>query len=245
MKSWLYSKIRAAAPNTFFGKKTSDLLLQHIKPVNYMDHWSIQPFNGQIVRHSTIAKIIDDFKPNYCIETGTYLGSTTAYLAGYSTAPTFTIEIDRTTADKTIERHRRNYPGLDIRQIIGDSAVEIENVLKGISPADNQILAYLDAHWLDAIPTKTELMKLVEWGGDWVAVVDDFQVPNDDGYSFDQYGDVIIGKNEVPRNLGIRTFVPAVSSSYETGARRGTGYLFFGNSLQKLSSASLKLIKEI
>ena len=100
MKSWIFSKLKGFAPQIFFSRAVAEILLTHVRPRDFMDHWSVQPFNGQIVRHKTIAKIIEDFKPTICIETGTYLGSSTPYLASYANAPTYTIEIEKETYEK-------------------------------------------------------------------------------------------------------------------------------------------------
>jgi hypothetical protein len=80
MKSWLFSKLKGFAPKIFLSRPLAEILIGHIRPSDFMDHWSVQPFNGQLVRHKTISKIIEDFNPTACIETGTYLGSSTPYL---------------------------------------------------------------------------------------------------------------------------------------------------------------------
>lgn len=245
MKSWLFSKLKGFAPQFFFSRAVGEILLTHVRPRDFMDHWSVQPFNGQMIRHKTISKIIEDFKPTVCIETGTYLGSSTPYLASYADAPTYTIEIEKLTYGKAKNRHASNFSELGILHILGDSAHEIEKVLSKMDPRSDKVLAYLDAHWLEAIPTKAELNKLVAWGGEWIAIIDDFHVPHDSGYSFDQYGDVTIGKSQVPESPDIRTFAPSAASSKETGAKRGTGYVFFGDSLSRLSASTRSLILEI
>jgi hypothetical protein len=86
---------------------------------------------------------------------------------------------------------------------------------------------------------------LVAWGGEWIAIIDDFQVPQDSGYFFDQYGEVIIGKSQVPKFPTIRTFSPSVNSSQETGARRGTGYIFYGDAFSLLSESTKLLMREL
>lgn len=185
----------------------------------------MQPFNGQIQRAKQIRQLAEEFKPTVCIETGTYFGTSTPHLASLVSGRTFTIEIDSTNFEKAQERLEKNYSMFDITCILGDSAKEIEKVLQTLDPQTERVLAYLDAHWLDAIPTKKELELLVEWGGEWIAIVDDFQVPHDAGYEFDSYGDVIIGQSEVPKNSNLDIYVPSGSSQLETGARRGTGYV--------------------
>ena len=58
-----------------------------------------------------------------------------------------------------------------------------------------------------------------------VIVIDDFQVPDDPGYGFDDYSDNdritagYLAKANVPRSL--LYFYPSTSASTETGAKRG------------------------
>lgn len=209
-----------------FGAGFSEMLLDHIAPAVYFDKWMIQPFNGQAVRWNTISGISRRFEATVAVETGTYLGSSTPYISSLASGKTYSIEINQETLKKTTRRFRENHSGCDIELILGDSAVEIRKVLSKLDPKSNRVIAYLDAHWLDAIPTTDELLALVKWGGAWVAIIDDFKVPHDTGYGFDHYGETIIGPGIVPANSGITTFVPKVNSSQETGVKRGTGYLF-------------------
>jgi hypothetical protein len=133
----------------------------------------------------------------------------------------------------------------DITCILGDSANEIAKLLQNLDPKTERVLAYLDAHWLDAIPTKRDLEQLVEWGGQWIAIVDDFQVPHDAGYEFDAYGDVIIGETQVPKDCELEILVPSVSAQLETGARRGTGYIIHGKSFTHLSNSMFVNLKRL
>ena len=54
-------------------------------------------------------------------------------------------------------------------------------------------MAYLDAHWENFLPTTQEINDLIEWGGTFIAIVDDFQVPGFPEYGFDMYGESIVG----------------------------------------------------
>ena len=212
-------------PDFYFSRFWTILLASHFKPYIYADQWNMQPFNGQIQRAKQIRQLAEEFKPTVCIETGTYFGTSTPHLASLVSGRTFTIEIDSTNFEKAQERLEKNYSMFDITCILGDSAKEIEKILQNLDPQTERVLAYLDAHWLDAIPTKKELELLVEWGGEWIAIIDDFQVPHDAGYEFDSYGDVIIGETQVPMDCELEILVPSESAELETGARRGTGYV--------------------
>ncbi len=226
LRSRMLLSLRYRLPNFVFGDGFSEMLLDHIAPAVYFDKWMIQPFNGQAVRWNTNSGISRRFEATVAVETGTYLGSSTPYISSLASGKTYSIEINQETLKKTTRRFRENHSSRDIELILGDSAVEIRKVLSKLDAKSNRVIAYLDAHWLDAIPTTDELLALVKWGGAWVAIIDDFKVPHDAGYGFDHYGDTIIGPSIVPANSEIATFVPKIDSSQETGVKRGTGYLF-------------------
>ena len=159
------------------------------------------------------------------IETGTYLGSSTPYLASMVTGLMYTIEIDLKTATLASERFVKNHPLSSIELRIGDSVSEIVNILREINPKSQRVIAYLDAHWYEAVPTTQELEALIAWGGSWVAIIDDFKVDSDPLYKFDAYGDVVIGPSILPSDPKISLFVPNQSALIETGRRKGTGYV--------------------
>lgn len=84
---------------------------------------------------------------------------------------------------------------------------------------------YLDAHWGEDLPLRDELEIIFSKWKRPIVMVDDFQVPNSD-YGFDDYGP---GKalnlsyiEPVVSDHKISVFFPAVNSSEETGARRGS-----------------------
>jgi hypothetical protein len=110
----------------------------------------------------------------------------------------------------------------NIDGILGNSELKLKLILEKISPDSNQILmAYLDAHWYKQIPTTQELSQLNEWGGPFIALIDDFKVEDDPGYHFDEYDSVTIDLNLIPKSLFL--FYPNIQSNLEGGARRGLG----------------------
>ena len=245
MKKRIAAILMRTLPNFYFSRFWTILLAAHMKPYIYADQWNMQPFNGQIQRAKKIRQLAEAFKPTVCIETGTYFGTSTPHLASLVSGHTYTIEIDPINFGKAQERLNKNYPMFDITCILGDSAKEIAKLLRNLDPKTERVLAYLDAHWLDAIPTKRELELLLDWGGEWIAIVDDFQVPHDAGYEFDAYGDVIIGETQVPKNCELEIFVPSESAQLETGARRGTGYIIHRKSFIHLSNSMFVNLKRL
>jgi predicted O-methyltransferase YrrM len=197
-----------------------------MKPHIYIDQWSMQPFNGQIQRANQIRLIAKTLKPSICIETGTYFGTSTPHLASMVTRETYTIEIDPQNFKKAKERLTKNFTMYDVRCIFGNSVREMKRILSDLNPNSETILAYLDAHWLKEIPTKQELELLCEWGGKWVAVIDDFEVPHDSGYFYDSYQDKVVNISQIPEGYNLKVYVPESPAQEESGARRGTGYIF-------------------
>jgi hypothetical protein len=225
LRSKIVIKLRNILPQKFFGTALSYLLLDHIEPYVYMDSWSSLPFNGQVRRMSIVAGISENVNAYAVIETGTYLGSSTPYLAGLFKCKTYTIEIESRYAEKARNRFLRNHQKLEIELRVGDSASEIRTILRDI-PSNELVIAYLDAHWLDMIPTRQEIESLQHWAGDWIAIIDDFEVPHDNGYKFDIYGQVVIGPAIIPTDAMLEVWVPSESSTFETGVKSGTGYVF-------------------
>ena len=129
-----------------------------------MDSWFNQPFNGQAVRYRQIIKISEKFKPTVAIETGTFLGASTPILATLVSGKTYTVEFVNEFAEKARKRFETLFPKFSIELIIGDSAKQIKKILQNLDSKEEVVLAYLDAHWEEHIPTSQELSELISWG---------------------------------------------------------------------------------
>lgn len=95
----------------------------------------------------------------------------------------------------------------------------------GARASRDVLLAYLDAHWRDDLPARDEVQIIFERCPRSVVVIDDFEVPDDPGYAFDDYGpgkvlNLQYLEKEIVR-FALQCFFPACPSSLETGARRG------------------------
>jgi hypothetical protein len=107
----------------------------------------------------------------------------------------------------------------------GDSKAFLRSLLTNRKWADKRIFFYLDAHWEEELPLAEEVEVIFASAVDPVVMVDDFQVPADPGYKFDDYGpgkaltlqylDAQICK------LKLSAFFPAAPSQAETGSKRG------------------------
>jgi predicted O-methyltransferase YrrM len=181
------------------------------------------PFNGQRKRIAIIEAILSRGDFGCAIETGTFRGTTTKFLSDRFPS-VVSVEVNpRYLAFARLRlRKRRN-----VEIIEGDSAAELPAILRKQNTG-KPIFVYLDAHWGN-LPLAKELNILEQSSLDYVAVIDDFEVPGDDGYGYDSYGKArgAIGPalvfKAVPRLR--RLWVPAAPSDIETGSMRGTGFL--------------------
>ena len=132
MKSWLADHL----PQSFVGA------LDFYRYPEQLDSWG-GPFNGQCFRQTIFIDLVRACNFDAVIETGTYRGSTTLFLALNSGgAPVYTSEIDgRVFA--LARRRLRAIP--NIRMYNTDS----RKFLSALNLSDNGCkLFYLDAHWL-------------------------------------------------------------------------------------------------
>ena len=181
-----------------------------------------QPFNGQRVRLATVRTLIDTFAPDAIVETGTFLGDTTRFFSG-NLVPVYSIELKvlyHFAARLSMLRHP------DLRLIRGDS-VEVLSAL-AVSRPFRRPLAYLDAHWWSHVPLQGEVAQLLRGWDEVALVIDDFRVPGDQGYGFDSYDGIPLSLDLLNLPPSVFAAFPAVPSSEETGARRGTLYVGSG-----------------
>lgn len=181
------------------------------------------PFNGQTGRCSIYRQILSVVQPALIVETGTHYGTTTELLAE-SGLQVVTIESNARNYGFASARLRRT-PNVELR--LGDSRVQLPPALEAHkdSVGDRPVFAYLDAHWGTEPPLAAEIEILFSRHPNAVVMIDDFQVPDDPGYQYDNYGP---GKAFTPdyvapamRRHKLAAFYPALPSDEETGARRG------------------------
>ena len=238
---YLLVSIRNRIEKIQFSPWFSHLLIPHIRKEVYLDMWVVRPMNGQRNRLRTSILLLEILKPEFVIESGSYLGTTTQYLAGFSSKKTFSIEINKRFATVASSRLKSEIDQERVEIVDGNSAQQMPLILREINPRTSKIFAYLDAHWLEQIPLFEELQALLDWGGDFIAVIDDFFIPDDLGYGYDQYKNHRVDISHVPSSEKISVWVPRESSETESGARRGTGYVVSSNLTKQIEKESANL----
>ena len=180
---------------------------------------SDKPFNGQPVRQMLVQDLITTFRPLAIIETGTFRGATTEYLAKTG-LPVFTFEFNHRNFG--FARHRLLWRR-NVRMRLCDSRAGLRLLLDGRLRGwrEERLLFYLDAHWNEDLPLGGEVEIIFGRCRSAIVMIDDFEVPGDPGYVFDDYGrgNTLNTAYIAPciRAYGLSVFYPSTRSSDEGG----------------------------
>jgi hypothetical protein len=185
------------------------------------------PFNGQAGRRAIFDAIVSTVAPALIVETGTYLGTTTELMAETGIA---IVSLEGNARNFGFARMRlRRFRNVELR--FGDSRIEARRVLDLHRSAlkGRPLFAYLDAHWNEDLPLAEELDVVFACCPNAVVMVDDFRVPDDPGYGYDDYGrgKALDQSYIAPAVAAYRLAVlnPVLRSAEETGQRRGCAIL--------------------
>jgi hypothetical protein len=144
---------------------------------------NIQAFNGDYLILEEFKKLVKEHKVDLIVETGTYLGQTTAALANL--AEVFTYENNADYMDKAALFLNTQPLTHTIRAIFGNSASEMKKTL--VYRKNDKILFFLDAHWYDYCPLLDELKIIADLGiKKPIITIHDFYVPGKE-FGFDEY----------------------------------------------------------
>ena len=178
------------------------------------------PLNGQASRRLLVLDLLARIGAGGIIETGTYRATTTCFLAENFAGPIDTCEVN----PRFFLQSQQKLAGFpQVRVVESDSRSFLRQVLAARA-GNAPLFIYLDAHWHDDLPLREELAIILAAGVPAVVMVDDFAVPFDPGYAFDDYGPgkaLNTGLLLSLLNPPVRLFFPATPAEAETGARRG------------------------
>lgn len=208
MKRWIVDHL----PGALSGR------LDYYRRPEMANHWG-GPFNGQASRQQACLNLIRACNFESIVETGSFRGSTTLFLAQNSNhAPVYSCEHNtrhfhfaKCRLGKTSKTFLFN----------ADSRTFLRNLK---IPRDARVFFYLDAHWDKDLPLRDELALILEQFRTFVIMIDDFEVPGDPGYGFDDYGagsQLSLRDFPLHKDKRIACYLPSAPSSQETGLRRG------------------------
>jgi hypothetical protein len=179
-------------------------------------------FNWQAGRKQIFTELVSRIKFDIVIETGTWIGNTTGYMSEVSGLPVMSAELTRRF--HVLARSRlRGLPGITL--VNTDSRAFLRLLAADKKLKDAFPFIYLDAHWYNDLPLDEEIELIAGSWERFVVMIDDFKVPGDDGYGYDDYGPgKVLSLEYIAKRLRqhrLAAFFPAIRSSAETGLRRG------------------------
>ena len=170
-------------------------------------------FNGQGARKRLFGDLVHKCNFDFLVETGTFLGDTTGYMAVTSGIPVHSCE--RNPSLHALARHRLNgVPGISL------SCMDSREFLLGLSATPEIVggacFFYLDAHWGKDVPLNEEIAIIASRWTKFIIMIDDFEVPGDDGYAHGGYGTLRRIRAPKLRTLfDVGVYFPTTASSEE------------------------------
>ncbi len=179
------------------------------------------PFNGQASRTSIMEAILDKCLIENVVETGTFRGTTTEFLACMVTGRVYSCESE---PRYFLYSRRRLEPLGNVEIHLADSRAFLQALLSRDSVRQARTLFYLDAHWSIDLPLASEVEIILKSHSASIVAIDDFEVPFDRDCGFDDYGPdkrlwlpILSAFRDAIPNF----YVPSMAAAEETGAKRG------------------------
>ena len=205
----------------------------HIRP-HLRREWR-GPFNGQRHRQQIFKDLVGACDFTAIVETGTYRGSTTEFMARHTGLPVYTTELSRRYQGYAA---RRLQPYGRVHMSLGDSRKILRQIVEDHDAPKSRVFFYLDAHWYGDHPLLEELDIIFTHWSHPVVMIDDFEVPDDAGYDFDRVGPADrlgLAYIEPPLSkFGLVPFFPRLRSELESGSRQGCVVLARGETAAQL-----------
>ncbi len=176
--------------------------------------------NGSLARLAAFEELKRRCVFDAIVETGTYRGESTTFFASAG-CPVYSNDVNPRYFGYAQARlwSRRN-----VHFCLGDSRQFLRRLIQDPTVSKERVFFYLDAHWHDDLPLREEVDLIFRHWTKPLVMVDDFQVPDDPGYQFDDYGEgkkLSLGYLNPIAHLGFIPFFPTLPSSEEIGLKRG------------------------
>lgn len=180
-----------------------------------------KPFNGQNNRLKIFHGILDACDVSIMVETGTFRGTTTEYMGRRFSGKIYTCEV-RQRYFEYARRRLEEFANIEVR--LSDSKRLLEYLFGQPLLPGTSIFFYLDAHWNREVPLLDEISLILNSNIPAVVMIDDFEVPFDEGYGFDTFGQGKRLSLRLLRDFRERidgAYFPSAPAATESGPRRG------------------------
>lgn len=161
-------------------------------PYNYQLH-------GDPIGQKVFVLLGKEFKATSFIETGTFKGYSTSFMAkNFPSTKILTCEINDTSFKKA-RANLKNYKNVEVFH--STSPKFLSKILDQKEIIGTLPIFYLDAHWLDNWPLEEELRLISKKVKSAIIIIDDFKVPDSPQFEFDKYKSVECSIDLVKPNL--------------------------------------------
>jgi len=183
--------------------------------ISFCRRHKVMGFNLEAIRAYIFWRLHQRYECSSFVETGTLYGNTAGYTNRVFKTPVFTAELNST-------HHMVSKVNLawakGVTQYKASSPDFLNQVCKTSTLGDNPMF-YLDAHWNEFMPLPDELTIIANNCEKAVILIDDFMVPWDDRFLFDEYPEIridveIINNWLKPKRKDISVYMP----SYDPGS---------------------------
>lgn len=170
-------------------------------------------FNGVKGRKIIFQDLLSHYKFSHIIETGTYLGDTSGYMAKTSGIQVLTCE-KNTSLYSLAKMRLKKVEFVHLHNM--DSREFLMELSRNPDITQNECFIYLDAHWGKDLPLKEEISIIASSWENFVIMIDDFRVPDDEGYVYDKFGTLkYINMDRLKTKHNLCAYFPSMPSSHE------------------------------
>jgi hypothetical protein len=178
----------------------------------------VGPMNGQCGRRDVTASIIRRADAQAIVETGSYRGVTTAWLASFG-LPVVSVELNPRLYGYAAMRLRHHH---NVSLMNRSSECAIEDIAHDQCFPKDRVFFYLDAHWDADVPLRQELQQV--FSSPWVdpiVMIDDFAVPGDSYGYLDRGPGKRLTVDILGEYINLPRWYPAMPAWRESGTNTG------------------------
>ena len=197
--------------------------------------------NGQTARLEICRSILSSEAVDTIVETGTYRGVTTEWFSSFG-KPVLSIEI----SNRYFQFAKLRLGELKNVSLYRGTSVDVLETDEFKARVGKNPFIYLDAHWEKHLPLQDEIAKITHKRQNYFILIDDFKVPHDLKYEYDDYGEN--GSCEIPYISPVipkdaKIYFPTVPADKETGRKRGYVLIVGGAENQLMAESNTNLIE--
>tara|TARA_B100000035_G_C21036462_1_gene571242 strand:- start:4735 stop:5412 length:678 start_codon:yes stop_codon:yes gene_type:complete len=193
----------------------------------YNDNKPKEPFHNDKKQMEIILNILNDEKLESFIETGSYMGKTVYFVGkNFPNLKCYSCEIDRNSYSIAYEQIK-DLNNVNLQLVPSPDAVYNINKKFDNNIYEKKTLFWLDAHW-HTDPLYHELLYITKNFKNFIIIVDDFEIPYDDGFWTDGYNIKKI-KPFIVKKDKLKYYMPSYSSKDECCKKNAVGYIVITN----------------